>query len=86
MITLAPETEQLARLVAERSGKSPEEVLRQAVETEARLAGVAIAEARPRGEIDVNRVREITRRIAEKPLRDTRTPKEIRDQAWGEPG
>jgi antitoxin VapB len=85
MITLPPETEQLARLLARRSGKSPEEVLRQAVETEARLAGVAIAEAhKPGGDIDVNRVREITRRIAEKPLCDTRTLKDIRDQAWGD--
>jgi len=87
MITLAPETERLARLVAERSGKTPEDVLRQAVETQARLAGVAIAEAdKPRRDIDLPRVREIVRRVAEQPLRDTRTPKDIRDQAWGDPG
>jgi antitoxin VapB len=86
MITLPPDAEQLARLVAQRSGKSPEEVLRQALETEARIAGVAIAAARnPRADIDLARVRDITRRIANKPLLDKRTPKEIRDQAWGEP-
>jgi antitoxin VapB len=87
MIALAPETEQLARLVAERSGKSPEDVLRHAVEAQARLAGVAIAESgKRRDEIDLGRIREITRRVAEKPLRDPRTAKEIRDRAWGDPG
>ena len=87
MLTLPPETERLARLVAERSGMSPEDVLRQGVETQARMAGVAIAESgKPRNEIDPARIREIVRRVAEQPLRDTRTPKEIRDQAWGGPG
>ena len=32
MITLSPETEQLARLVAKRSGTTPERVLKVAVE------------------------------------------------------
>ncbi len=87
MITLPPETERMARLVAERSGQSPEDVLRQAVETQARLAGVAVADSgKPRSDIDLARVREITRRVAEQPLLDTRTPKDIRDQAWGDPG
>jgi antitoxin VapB len=86
MITLPPETEELARLVAQRSGKSPEDVLRRAIETEALLAGVAIAKARIPRDIDFERVGKITRRIAEKPLLDKRTPKEIRDQAWSEPG
>jgi antitoxin VapB len=87
MLTLPPETERLARLVAERSGKSPEDVLRQAVETQARVAGISIAgSAEPRGDIDLVRIREIVRRVAEQPLRDNRTPKDIRDQAWGEPG
>src|SRR5437763_8930938 len=87
MLTLAPETEYLARLVAQRSGKRPEDVLRQGVETEARIAGVALAAApQPRKEIDFARIRQITRRIASKSLLDERTPKEIRDQAWGDPG
>jgi antitoxin VapB len=87
MLTLPPETEKLARQVAQRSGKSPEDVLRQAVEAQARMAGVAIAETvKPLGAFDLPRIREIVRRVADKPLRDTRTPKDIRDQAWGEPG
>jgi antitoxin VapB len=86
MITLSPETEHLARLLAQRGGTSPEDVVRRAVETEARIAGIDIAAARaPRKEIDLGRVRQITRRIASKPLLDPRTPKEIPDQAWGDP-
>ena len=87
MITLSPETEKLARLVAARRGKTPEEILREGVETEARIAGIAIAEsATPRKEIDVARVRDIARRIASRPLLDKRSPREIRDDAWGTQG
>ena len=58
MIMLSPEIEQLARLVAARSGKTPEEVLKQGVEMEARIAGVAIAEStKPRKDIDLDRAR-----------------------------
>jgi len=86
MITLLPETERLARLVAARRGKTPEDVLKDGVETEARLAGVAIAEgAKPRKEIDLERVREIIRDVSSAPLRDTRTAKEILSDAWGIP-
>jgi antitoxin VapB len=86
MITLPPETEQLARLVAARSGKTPEDVLRQGVETEARIAGVAVAEAaRPRKDIDLARVREIVRDVSSAPLLDRRSAKEILDEAWGDP-
>ena len=87
MITLPPETEELVRLVAARSGKTPEEVLDEGVRTAAHIAGVAIAETnKPRKEIDVERVREIARDVSSAPLLDTRTAKEIRDQAWGRPG
>lgn len=87
MITLPPETEQLARLVAARRGKTPEDVLKDGVETEARLAGVAIAEgAKPRKEIDLERVREIARRVTSRPLLDQRSAREILDQAWSRDG
>ena len=87
MITLPPETEQLVRLVAAHSGKTPEEILKQGVEMEARIAGVAISKsANPRKEIDIERVREIAHEISSAPLRDTRTPKEILDAAWGRRG
>jgi antitoxin VapB len=84
MITVPPETEQLARRVAAHSGKTPEDVLRRAVETEALLAGVTIAEgAKPAREIDADRVRQITRRVVSRPLLDPRPAKEILDDAWG---
>jgi hypothetical protein len=86
MIMLPPETERLARLVAVHSGKTPEDVLKEDVENRARIAGIAIAETvKPGGAIDMNRVRQITRRVASKPLLDPRPPKEILDEAWGKP-
>jgi hypothetical protein len=73
-------------LVAVRSGKTPEDVLKEAVENQARIAGIAIAETvKPGWTIDMNRVRQITRRVASKPLLDPRPPKEILDEAWGKP-
>ena len=87
MIAVSPETEQLARLFAARSGKTPEDVLRHGVETEARIAGIVIAEdAKPRREINIERVREIAHEVSSAPLRDTRTPKDILDEAWRQPG
>jgi hypothetical protein len=84
MATLSPETEQLARLVAARSGKTTEQVLKEAVEAQARVAGVAVPETvRARKNIDMERVRQIVRRVTSKPVLDKRTPKEIRDEAWG---
>ena len=86
MIALSPETEQLARLVAAHSGKTPEDVLKQGVETEARIAGIAVAEAGgTRKEIDMGRVREIVHHVTSAPLLDRRTAKEILDEAWGDP-
>jgi antitoxin VapB len=84
MIMLAPETERLALLLAEHTGKTPEDVLREAVENQARIAGIPIADtANPRRAINMDRVREITHRVASRPLRDTRSADEILDEAWG---
>ncbi len=86
MTTLSPETERLARLVAAQSGKTTEQVLREAVEAQARMAGVAMPETGPARKIDMVRVREVMRRVTSRPLIDKRTPKEIRDEAWGHSG
>jgi antitoxin VapB len=87
MITLPAEIERLARLVAVQSGKTPEDVLKEAVENQARLVGITVAEVlKPSSGIDMDRVRQITRRVASKPLLDSRPPKEILDQAWGKLG
>jgi hypothetical protein len=84
MMTVPPETEQLARRVAAHSGTTPEEVLRKAVETEALLAGIAVSGIMSR-KGDPDRVREFIRRVATKPLLDERPAREILDQAWGVP-
>jgi len=85
-ITLPPETEELARMVAARSGKTLEDVLKQGVEMEARIAGVAVAEsAAPGRPARVDSAREIAKRIASRPLVDPRTPRAILEQAWAAP-
>jgi len=86
MITLPPEIEQLARRVAARSGKTPEAVLKDGVTMEALMAGLVTTEVATRRTVDMERVREITRRVSSQPLRDPRSPREIVDQAWGSPG
>jgi len=85
-ILLSPEVERLARLVAARSGKTPEDVLKEGVELEARIAGVAVSgRAEATRTFHADRVREIVRDIASAPLLDTRSAKEILDEAWGDP-
>lgn len=85
-ILLSPELERLARLVAVRSGKTLEDVLKEGVELEARIAGVAVLErAEATRAFDADRVREIVRDIASAPLLDTRSAREILDEAWGDP-
>lgn len=85
-ITLPPETEQLARCVAALSGKTLEDVLKEGIEMEARIAGIAVAESTvPRKPADVDRARDIARRISLRPLLDPRTPQDILEQAWAAP-
>jgi len=85
-VTLPPETEELARLVAARSGKTLEDVLKEGVEMEARIAGVAVAESTAlRTPARIDRAREIAKRIASRPLLDPRTPRDILEQAWAAP-
>jgi hypothetical protein len=83
MTTLSPELERLARLIATQSGKTTEQVLKDAVEAQARMAGVAVGR---RKAIDLNRVRGIVRRVSSRPLHDQRSPKEILDVAWSRSG
>ena len=87
MMVLPPEIERLARRVAVHTGKTPEVILREAVESRARIAGIAIAEiVKPGYAIDMERVRKITHRVASRPILDTRSPTEILDQAWAHRG
>ena len=82
MLNLPAETEKLARLVAVKSGKTLEAVVRDAVENQARTLGlVADRQARP---VDIAKIDAITRRSAGRPIRDTRSAREILDEAWGD--
>jgi hypothetical protein len=75
-----------ARRVAARSGKTIEDVLKAGVEMEARIAGVAVAESTAsRKPADLDRAREIARRISLRPLLDPRTPRDILEPAWAVP-
>ena len=70
------EVEQLARLVAIKTGKTPGDILKEAVEARAEAAGIA---ARPRSspeEIEA-RIKEIAERVAALPILDDRSPDEI---------
>jgi antitoxin VapB len=85
-IILPPETEQLARRVAARSGKTLEDVLKAGVEMEARIAGIAVAKSTaPPKPADIDRARDIARRISSRPLLDPRSPRDILEQAWAAP-
>ena len=85
-VTLPAETEQLARRVAARSGRTLEDVLREGVEMEARIAGIAVADnSASRKPADIDRARDIARRISSRPLLDPRAPLDILEDAWTTP-
>jgi antitoxin VapB len=73
MIILSPETEQLARQVAERSGKTPERVLEEAC---ARDIGIVPGQEPP-GKPSVERMMAISDRFAAYPVLDARSADEI---------
>ena len=83
-IALPPETEQFARRVATRSGRTLEDVLKAGIEMEARIAGIAVVEA-SRKPADIDRARDIARRISSRPLLDPRTRQDILEHAWAVP-
>jgi hypothetical protein len=87
MICISPETEELARRIAERSGKSPELVVEEAVAAGAREVGiVAVDGENLRHPVDIDRVMEIVRRVSERPLRDRRPARDILDELWRQAG
>lgn len=51
-------------------------------ETERLATLIGAQTGKPRNNIDMQRVRELTRRVASRPLRDKRSTREIRDEAW----
>ena len=80
MIMLPNDTEELARRVAVKTGKSPEDVIREALEERARDVGVAVTAfepAGPRKTIDMEKIRAILERTAALPVLDPRSPDDI---------
>ncbi len=73
-LQIPTEVEQLARLVAIKTGKSPDAVLKEAVEARAEALGVTATRRRP---FDEARVRAIIERVSALPLLDTRSDDEI---------
>ena len=74
-MTITAEIEQLARLVAIKTGKTPDDILKEAVEARARAAGIAPSPTRRN--FDDARVKAIIARVAALPLLDGRTADEI---------
>lgn len=68
------DVEQLARLVAIKTGKTPDAVVKEAIEARAEALGVLMARRRP---FDEAKVRAIIERIASLPILDTRSDNEI---------
>lgn len=76
-LQISNEVEQLARLVAIKTGKTPDAVVKEAVEAQAVAAGVAVTRKRRTPEEIELRVKEIAERVAALPLLDTRSDDEI---------
>ena len=74
-MTIPTEIEQLARLFAVKTGKSPDDILKEAVEARARAAGIAPPPTHRT--FDDARVQAIIARVAALPVLDDRTPDEI---------
>ena len=74
-IQLSSEVERLARLLATKSGKTPDDVVREAIEERARAAGVSIHRRTPE-EIERS-LNEIVERVRALPVVDHRSGDEI---------
>jgi antitoxin VapB len=80
VLEVAEDIAKLAELVAEKTGKSPDQVVREAVEASARAVGVVVAapaKLKLSREELIAAMRAISDRFAALPVYDTRTPDEI---------
>jgi antitoxin VapB len=78
MLQLTQETEQLARRVAARLGREPEDCIRCALEHEAQAFNVA-DEPPPRRRMTVEQMLAFGEKVAALPILDPRSPQEIAD-------
>ena len=74
-LNIPAEVEHLARLVASKTGKTPADIIKEAVEARALAAGVAIAS--PRSRFDDATVRAIIARVSALPILDDRSADDI---------
>jgi antitoxin VapB len=74
-LDLPAETEQLVQLIANKTGKTVDDVVKEAIEARALAAGVKVAP--PRRTYNEARVREIIARVSALPILDDRTPDDI---------
>jgi antitoxin VapB len=81
MLQLTQETERLARLMAARSGRSAEDVIRTALEREARALGMSDDQRLRRQ--TVAQILAVGAEIATLPVLDPRTPREIMEDLGG---
>lgn len=79
MLHLSEDTERLARRVAVLSGCEPEDLIRSALEREAKALGVADKPEHKRRRPTVEEILEFGKRAAKRPVLDPRSPKEISD-------
>ncbi len=75
-LQIPQEAEQLLRLVASKTGKTPDVVLKEAIEARAEAAGIQPKRRRSPEEIE-KRINEIIARVSALPILDHRTDDEI---------
>jgi antitoxin VapB len=71
------DVEQLARLIAIKTGKTPESILREAVEAKAQTTGIGPHGRRRTPEQIEQRINEIVQRVSTLPILDDRSADEI---------
>jgi hypothetical protein len=76
-LQIPSEVEQLAHLVAIKTGKTADVVVKEAIEAQALAAGVILARPRRTPEEIERRVKEIAERVSALPILDTRNDDEI---------
>ena len=76
-IQLSSEVERLARLLATKSGKTPDDIVREAIEERARAAGVPVNPRRRTPEEIERSLNEIVERVRGLPILDHRSGDEI---------
>ncbi len=79
MINLSPETEDLAKRLAEAQHLSVEEAVRQALEEKARATGMGAESPLSKKRMNVEDMLALGAEIASMPLLDHRSPQEIMD-------